>query len=88
MLQGRFKQRLPLDSLHIGSEFARPLDLPASALLTPLLEMFMATLGAGELRLQGQQPHLYLPLARAAQVGAGCTSCAYLPPYPPAPATL
>lgn len=67
-VQGQFKQQVPFDSLMIGSEFSRPLKLPASSLLLRATQWLISKMGSGvQLNPTGDQPHIFAPLIGAAQ---------------------
>lgn len=70
MLQGRFKQPgVSLDSLVLGSDFMRPLNLPSSPFISQAISWVAQKLGGGvSVRVGGQQPHILAPLIAAAQV--------------------
>eukprot|EP00878_Enallax_costatus_P023186 GHUV01024650.1.p2 GENE.GHUV01024650.1~~GHUV01024650.1.p2 ORF type:complete len:334 (+),score=107.30 GHUV01024650.1:4074-5075(+) len=68
-IQGQFKQEVPVDSLMIGSEFSRPLKLPASALIIRATQWLINKLGSGvQLNPVGDKPHILAPLITAAQI--------------------
>lgn len=69
-LQGRFKQPVGLDSLMLGSDFERPLKLPAGGLLSKASMWLVQRMGSGvQLNTAGANPHILAPLIAAAQVG-------------------
>jgi hypothetical protein len=69
-MQGRFMQPgVSLNSLMLGSDFARPLVLPASPLLTSAALWLVRKMGGGvQLEPHGASPHVFAPLIAAAQV--------------------
>lgn len=67
-VQGQFKQQVPFDALMIGSEFMRPLKLPASSLLVRATQWLIHKMGSGvQLNPTGDHPHILAPLIAAAQ---------------------
>lgn len=70
LLQGCFKQPdIALDSLVLGSDFARPLKLPAAPLISHAITWLAHKLGGGvSVNVSGQQPFILAPLIAAAQV--------------------
>jgi hypothetical protein len=70
LVQGCFKQPdIPLDSLVMGSDFARPLKLPAGPLISRAITWLAHKLGGGvSVNVSGQQPSILAPLIAAAQV--------------------
>lgn len=68
--QGRFKQPgVSFDSLVLGSDFIRPLKLPAGPLLSHAISWLAHKLGGGvSVNVAGKQPHIRAPLIAAAQV--------------------
>lgn len=68
--QGCFKQPdIALDSLVLGSDFARPLKLPAGPLISHAITWLANKLGGGvSVNVTGQQPFILAPLIAAAQV--------------------
>lgn len=68
--QGRFKQpNISLDSLVLGSEFTRPLKLPAGPLISSAVMWLAQKLGGGvSVSVGGKSPHILAPLIAAAQV--------------------
>uniref|UniRef100_A0A383VBM9 Domain of unknown function at the cortex 1 domain-containing protein n=1 Tax=Tetradesmus obliquus TaxID=3088 RepID=A0A383VBM9_TETOB len=69
-IQGRFKQPgVSFDGLCLGSEFSRPLKLPAGALLSKASMWLVSKMGSGvQLDTSGPTPHILAPLIAAAQV--------------------
>eukprot|EP00775_Hariotina_reticulata_P011814 gene11814-11958_t len=68
-MQGRFKQQVPFETLMLGSEFDRPLQLPAAKLLTAAATWLVQRMGSGvTLNAAGPQPFILAPLIAAAQV--------------------
>lgn len=60
---------MPLDSLVLGSEFARPLKLPAGPLISSAITWLAQKLGGGvSVNVGGKDPHILAPLVAAAQV--------------------
>lgn len=68
--QGCFKQPdITLESLVLGSDFARPLKLPAAPLISHAITWLAHKLGGGvSVNVTGQQPFILAPLIAAAQV--------------------
>lgn len=68
--QGRFKQpSVQLDSLVLGSDFVRPLNLPASPWISHAVTWLAHKLGGGvSVDVTSKQPHILAPLIAAAQV--------------------
>ncbi|KAI8474338.1 MAG: hypothetical protein J3K34DRAFT_408218 [Monoraphidium minutum] len=69
-LQGRFKRAgVALDDLKLGSEWGRPLRLPAPYVTAPALAFIAARMGGGlEIEARGASPRVLSPLIAAAQV--------------------
>jgi hypothetical protein len=60
---------VPLDSLLLGSEFTRPLKLPAGPLISSAITWLAQKLGGGvSVNVGGKDPHILAPLIAAAQV--------------------
>ncbi|KAF6260676.1 hypothetical protein COO60DRAFT_877281 [Scenedesmus sp. NREL 46B-D3] len=70
VVQGRFKQPgVSFDGLCLGSEFCRPLKLPAGTLLSKASMWLVSKMGSGvQLDTSGSCPHILAPLIAAAQV--------------------
>lgn len=68
--QGQFKQPdVQFDSLMLGSDFVRPLKLPARALLSQAIQWVANKLGGGvSVNVDAKQPYILAPLIAAAQV--------------------